>query len=132
MRIGELGRKTGVSTRLLRYYEHQGLLVSGRAPNGYRDYTQDAVERVLHVRGLLASGLPTAIIREVLPCTGPAGPRAEACPGLLTRIGRIRDDVRARAARLAETGDALERFLASAPAPSRTDAAATSGGSAPR
>lgn len=116
MNIGELGRVTGVSTRLLRYYEQQGLLQSGRAPNGYRSYALEAVDRVVQVRGLLASGLPTAVIRDVLPCTGPAGAQADACPGLLTRIAHIRDEVRARAAHLAETGDALDKFLTAATA----------------
>ncbi|MCX5095152.1 MerR family DNA-binding transcriptional regulator [Streptomyces sp. NBC_00365] len=34
MRIGELSRRTGVPTRILRYYEEQGLLGPERAPNG--------------------------------------------------------------------------------------------------
>ncbi len=114
MKIGELARVTGVSTRLLRYYEQQGLLVSGRLANGYRDYPPQAAERIGQVRGLLASGLPTAVIREVLPCTGPSGPQAKACPGLLARIAHIRDDIRARAARMADTADSLDKFLINA------------------
>ncbi|GAA5770971.1 hypothetical protein Aros01_07505 [Streptosporangium roseum] len=34
MKIGDLARETGVSVRLLRYYEEQGLLVSERAGGG--------------------------------------------------------------------------------------------------
>lgn len=36
MRIGELARTTGVSTRALRYYDEQGLLPAERLTNGYR------------------------------------------------------------------------------------------------
>ena len=51
MRIGELGRRLGVSTDTLRFYERQGLLPApDRAENGYRDYRADDVE---HLRLLL-------------------------------------------------------------------------------
>ncbi|MFJ7150508.1 MerR family transcriptional regulator [Streptomyces sp. NPDC100445] len=68
MRIGELSERTGTPRRLLRYYEEQGLLVADRAPNGYRDYPEGCVNRVLQIRGLLEAGLPTRIIRQILPC----------------------------------------------------------------
>ena len=38
MRIGELARRSGTSARSIRYYEQQGLMVSRRDPNGYRNY----------------------------------------------------------------------------------------------
>ena len=69
MLIGELSRRTGVSSRLLRYYEEQGLLASERDANGYRSYHEDAPERVERIRELLAAGLPTKEIRELLPCS---------------------------------------------------------------
>ncbi|MEW2575956.1 MerR family transcriptional regulator [Streptomyces syringium] len=78
MRIGELSRRTGVSPRLLRYYEGQGLLVSERDSNDYRRYGPDAVERVTRVRELLAGGLTTEAIRDLLPCTQ-GGPGLLAC-----------------------------------------------------
>ncbi|MFD3544808.1 MerR family transcriptional regulator [Streptomyces sp. NPDC058655] len=68
MRIGQLSERTGTSRRLLRYYEEQGLIRSGRSRNGYREYDEDCVDRVLQVRGLLDAGLPTRIIKQVLPC----------------------------------------------------------------
>lgn len=68
MRIGELSSRTGVATRLLRYYEEQGLVPSTREHNGYRDYAESAVERVNQVRGLIEAGIPTAVIRDMLPC----------------------------------------------------------------
>ncbi|QLY34404.1 MerR family transcriptional regulator [Nocardia huaxiensis] len=68
MLIGELSRATGVSPRLLRYYEEQGLLASQRDSNGYRLYSERAVERVGKIREFLDAGLPTSAIHDLLPC----------------------------------------------------------------
>ncbi|SIR52745.1 MerR family transcriptional regulator [Micromonospora avicenniae] len=57
MRIGELARVTGVSTRTLRFYEGLELLESRRASNGYREYDPAAVVRVRNIRHLLSTGL---------------------------------------------------------------------------
>ncbi len=67
MKIGELSRRTGVPTRMLRYYEEQDLLHPERAGNRYRCYSASAVYRVQQIRGLLDSGLTTEIIRKILP-----------------------------------------------------------------
>jgi DNA-binding transcriptional MerR regulator len=68
VKIGELAERTGVSRRLLRYYEEQGLLAPDRALNGYREYTEAHVDVVLQIAGLLDAGLPTRIIQQLLPC----------------------------------------------------------------
>ncbi|MFF4228424.1 MerR family transcriptional regulator [Streptomyces sp. NPDC001820] len=111
MRIGELSRATGVSTRSLRYYEQQGILTSERRHNGYRDYGPEAPEVVFRIRALLAIGLPTDRIRDILPCEGAAGRQPEACASLLANIREIRDSVSAQAAELSRTSDALTHYL---------------------
>jgi DNA-binding transcriptional MerR regulator len=68
MLIGELAQRSGVSRRLLRYYEEQGLIVPGRAVNGYREYGESHVDVVRQITGLLDAGLPTRIIAQLLPC----------------------------------------------------------------
>jgi DNA-binding transcriptional MerR regulator len=68
MRIGELAERTGVSRRLLRYYEDQRLITPTRAPNGYRVYEEAHLDIVLQIKGLLDAGLPTRIIHQLLPC----------------------------------------------------------------
>jgi DNA-binding transcriptional MerR regulator len=68
VRIGELAERTGVSRRLLRYYEEQGLITPSRALNGYREYGESHVDVVLQIKGLLDAGLPTRIIQQLLPC----------------------------------------------------------------
>ncbi|MEU3353304.1 MerR family transcriptional regulator [Streptomyces sp. NPDC037389] len=91
MRIGELSERTGVSARLLRYYEQQGLLGSERDSNGYRRYHPAAVQRVHRIRELLDAGMTTEVIRTLLPC-------AQGGPGLLTCSHSVRvvDDQLAR------------------------------------
>lgn len=67
MRIGELARQTGVSTKTIRYYEDIGLVPRpDRAPNGYRDYRPDAVDRLRFIRDAQASGLTLTEISSVL------------------------------------------------------------------
>ena len=36
MRIGELARRAGASTKAVRYYEQLGLVVAARRSNGYQ------------------------------------------------------------------------------------------------
>jgi DNA-binding transcriptional MerR regulator len=73
MRIGELSERTHTSRRLLRYYEEQGLIASRRDSNGWRCYNERNVDRVRQIRGLLDAGLPTRIIRQILPCLDEPG-----------------------------------------------------------
>ncbi|MEU2086299.1 MerR family transcriptional regulator [Streptomyces albus] len=68
MRIAEAAQRTGTTPRLLRYYEQQGLLVPGRSGNGYREYDEGALGRIVQIRDLLRAGLPTRLIKQVLPC----------------------------------------------------------------
>ncbi len=68
MRIGELAAASGVSTRSLRYYEEQRLICSDRSSGGWRNFDASMVERVVMIQNLLAAGLRSATIYEVLPC----------------------------------------------------------------
>ncbi|GAA2267529.1 hypothetical protein GCM10010145_47520 [Streptomyces ruber] len=68
MRIGEVAEKAGVSVRALRYYEEQDLLRADRSPGGQRHYPDTAVARVRLIQQLYAAGLPSKVVRQVLPC----------------------------------------------------------------
>ncbi|MFF5567835.1 MerR family transcriptional regulator [Streptomyces sp. NPDC012623] len=82
MRIGEVAARAGVSTRVLRYYEQQRLLVSTRTPAGHRQYEEAAVERVRLIQLFYGAGLSSKAIREVLPCVD-AGERSPVVVELL-------------------------------------------------
>ncbi|WP_311222117.1 MULTISPECIES: MerR family transcriptional regulator [unclassified Acidovorax] len=68
MQIGELSRRSGVSQRMLRYYEQQGLLRPARTEAGYRDFGEAELQAALRIRLLSASGLKLDAIQVLLPC----------------------------------------------------------------
>ncbi|WP_058041765.1 MerR family transcriptional regulator [Streptomyces roseifaciens] len=113
MRIGELSERTGTSRRLLRYYEEQGLIVSQRSPNGYRHYDERFVDRILQIRGLLDAGLPTRIIKQILPCLDK--PRVihfpDATPEMLSTLELERDRMTERIECLIRNRDAVSEYL---------------------
>lgn len=111
MRIKELSERVGVSTRLLRYYEEQGLLSPRREENGYRFYDDDDVARVQQIRGLLEVGLTTEIIRDVLPCLAEAACSKYNDPEFVARIARERDRLQERVAVLSQNLKALDDYL---------------------
>lgn len=113
MRIGELSQRTDTSRRLLRYYEEQGLIVSYRLANGYREFDEQSVDRIGQIRGLLDAGLPTRIIKQILPCLNT--PRTihfpDATPEMIAMLERERDRMTERAECLLRNRDAIAEYL---------------------
>ncbi|GAA1595665.1 MerR family transcriptional regulator [Kribbella sancticallisti] len=113
MRIGELSERTDTPRRLLRYYEEQGLIISERCTNGYRSYDEPMVDRVLQVRGLLDAGLPTRIIKQILPCLDK--PRAihfpDATPEMISTLELERDRMTTRIGCLTRNRNAVSEYL---------------------
>lgn len=127
MRIGELARRTGVSERSLRYYEQQGLLVSDRTPSGHREYTEAAVDRVIHIQELYAAGLHSRTIASLLPCMrdSDGGPSSQATPRLLTVLGSERDRLDRAIRELSASREVLDQVIVSASEPGVRDSSAT-------
>ncbi|RDU97743.1 MerR family transcriptional regulator [Trinickia dinghuensis] len=98
MRIGELARRTGISERMLRYYEHEGLLKPKRTDSGYRDYGPEEVDAAHRIRVLSAAGLKISSIRLLLPCVLGATPVFHPCAEARAALRREVDklDVRLR------------------------------------
>jgi len=67
MQIGELARKTGVTSKTIRYYEEIGLVPPApRTPSGYRKYSEDDIQRLEFIRSAKALGVALEEIKEVL------------------------------------------------------------------
>ncbi|MBV2156649.1 MerR family transcriptional regulator [Kitasatospora sp. SUK 42] len=114
MRIGELAERTQTSRRLLRYYEERGLIASGRNFNGWRSYDERNVDRVHQIRGLLDAGLPTRVIRQILPCLDEPGAIhvSDASPEIISALERERDRMTERIRSLVRNRDAVAAYLA--------------------
>jgi MerR family copper efflux transcriptional regulator len=106
MRIGELARRSGTTTKTLRFYEQAGLLPAPeRTPSGYRDYDEGVLDRLSFVRAAQAAGLSLAEIREVIAVRDDTGPPCEHVAALLdahaadldariAELTALREDVR--------------------------------------
>lgn len=67
MRIGELATQTGVNPKTIRYYEHIALLPDpGRTGGGYRDYDDNAADRITFIKTAQRLGMRLDEIREIL------------------------------------------------------------------
>lgn len=102
MRIGELARRAGVSTRTLRHYEAMGLVTARRAANGYRGYAGAELRAVAEIRALAGLGFTLEETRPFVECL---------------RAGNDGPAVRASSARHRPASPA--RWPGSRPAPSR-------------
>ncbi|MBQ9054982.1 MerR family transcriptional regulator [Rhodococcus sp. (in: high G+C Gram-positive bacteria)] len=94
-------------------YEEQGLSETRRLDNGYRDYADYQVDRVVQIRGLLDAGLPIRIIKQVLPYLDK--PRtihfSGATPEMLATLEHERDRMNERIDVLARNRDAISGYL---------------------
>jgi DNA-binding transcriptional MerR regulator/DNA-binding HxlR family transcriptional regulator len=67
VRIGEVTRKTGLTARMIRYYEHLGRIRSpSRGPRAHRNYAEDDIERLRVLRALLAAGVSPAEVIDAI------------------------------------------------------------------
>lgn len=113
MKIGELARRTDVAPRLLRYYEQQGLIAAQRADNGYRVYTEDDVERVERIAGLVRAGVPTKLVRAILELEEIRGTeRATTCSrDVAEQLASELRDIEGRITCLSQSRDTIRAFL---------------------
>ncbi|WP_152365697.1 MerR family transcriptional regulator [Microlunatus speluncae] len=94
MRIGELSRRSGVSIRALRYYEEKALLRPDRSPSGYRHFGESDLATVQRIRLLLAAGLGTELIAQILACMVDEARMLDGCRDrLLVERARMSADI---------------------------------------
>ena len=67
MKIGEVAAQAGVSVDALRFYEEKGLIKPHRAANGYRYYSEQALQLVGYIKLAQQLGFSLREIGENLP-----------------------------------------------------------------
>jgi MerR family transcriptional regulator, copper efflux regulator len=66
MQIALAAATVGVQPHVLRHWEDEGVVVPARAPNGYRDYDEEALTRLRIVVACRDIGMALSDIRRVL------------------------------------------------------------------
>lgn len=93
MRIGELAKQSGLTTKTLRFYEQAGVLPPpARTAAGYRDFNENALARLAFVRAGQAAGLTLAEIRTVMAVREDQGPPCVHVTTLLARHATALDE----------------------------------------
>ncbi|ANZ39917.1 MerR family transcriptional regulator [Lentzea guizhouensis] len=80
MRIGELAKRAGTTTRALRFYESQGLLQAQRTANGYREYDEHDLRLVAEIQSLQSIGLSLEDTRPFVACLRAGHESGDSCP----------------------------------------------------
>ena len=111
MKIGELSSRTGVSIRMLRYYEQEGLLKPPRSESGYRRYGFEDVQRIKDIALLHGAGLPLAAIRDLLACVPSGETPAPLCHALKFRIKEQLEQIDRQVESLNKSRQRLTRLL---------------------
>jgi len=68
MKISELAEKTGLKPHTIRFYEKEGLLDARyvrRGENNYRDYCEDAIQRLMQIKQAQSAGFTISELKEL-------------------------------------------------------------------
>ncbi|MBU1588122.1 MAG: MerR family transcriptional regulator [Actinobacteria bacterium] len=114
MRISELARTAGVTTKAVRYYESVGLLDADRLPNGYRDYDEHDVRLVREVRSLASLGIKVEQAKPFLECLVSGRDKGDDCAAPLAVYRSVIDELDERIADLSTRRDSVVAALAAA------------------
>lgn len=93
MRISELARRAGVTTKAVRYYERLGLVTPSRLPNGYRDYDDGHLRAVIEIRELASTGLSARQTTPFVECLALGHEHGDDCVSSLAAYRNSIDEL---------------------------------------
>ena len=114
--IGQMSELTGVSRRMLRHWEEEGLIYPIRGLSNYRQYMQDDVARLERIVTYREMGFNARQIKALLDCKTPL-----ALDELQGQRSRIDEKIQ----HLRKAADRLDRLIALAEGRSGNDSAPT-------
>lgn len=115
MRVAELARQVGVRPDTVRYYERAGLLAPPpRTSSGYRQYPDEAADRIRFIRDCQRLGLTLREIASLLAVRDTGECPCEPAEELLVRHIA---EIDAEMARLARLRSDLEEMVAKTDCP---------------
>jgi MerR family copper efflux transcriptional regulator len=119
MNIGQASKATGVSAKMIRYYESIGLVpAAGRTRSGYRDYGPDDVHRLAFIRRARDLNFAVDQIRDLLRLWSDRGrSNAKVKDIALRHVAELKG----RARHLNELADALRHLAAACDGDARPD-----------
>jgi Cu(I)-responsive transcriptional regulator len=119
MNIGDAAKASGVSAKMIRYYESVELIPpAGRTGNGYRDYAPEDVHRLGFIRRARDLGFSIEQINGLLQLWSDKGRNNADVKALALRHVA---ELRARARQLNELADALKGLAAACEGDGRPD-----------
>lgn len=121
MRIGDLAQRAGTTTRALRFYESQGLLMAQRAPNGYREYDEDDLRLVTEIRTLQDIGFSLDDTRPFVECLRSGHESGDSCADSIETYRRKLAEVDGYLGRLTAIRAGIQAKLDDAQARQRGD-----------
>jgi DNA-binding transcriptional MerR regulator len=108
MRIGELAQQAETSTKAIRYYEQIGVMPEpDRTASGYRDYTDEATDRLSFIHSAQKAGLTLSEIRGVIDVRASGD---TPCEHVIDLIDTKLEDLDTRIAALQHTKHELTRL----------------------
>ncbi len=109
MKIGELARRSGLTTSRIRFYEASGLIAAQRQANGYRVYPEQTLQSLGIITRAQQAGFSLDEIRRLLP-----DPVLQSWPHdeLLAALRRKVEEIEAMQARLAHNRSQLLAIIA--------------------
>lgn len=112
MQIGKFAEVTGVSVRMLRYYENMGLLNPARNPSGYRLFSSNDVEVVKRIVMLNRTGMNLDVVRHLLGCVSSNNHGPAPCDALKVKVRQHIDKIDGQVKELNESRELLAGLLA--------------------